>query len=91
MKVGAAGVAQAGVCPTTNVIQDPPAFQWTYQGTYWSGTLEIGPADRMGQRVPFAGEFELSARLDADGDAGAAGGPPLRRWYRLDPPAATSA
>jgi hypothetical protein len=30
----------------------------------------IGPGDRMGQRVPFAGEFELSARLDADGDAG---------------------
>ncbi|MBW1685752.1 MAG: hypothetical protein JRS35_11920 [Deltaproteobacteria bacterium] len=30
----------------------------------------IGPADRMGQRVPFAGEFQLSARLDADGDAG---------------------
>ena len=32
--------------------------------------FEIGPADRMGQRVPFAGEFQLSARLDADGDAG---------------------
>jgi hypothetical protein len=31
--------------------------------------FEIGPGDRMGQRVPFAGEFELSARLDADGDA----------------------
>jgi hypothetical protein len=30
----------------------------------------IGPDDRMGQRVPFAGEFQLSARLDADGDAG---------------------
>ena len=30
----------------------------------------IGPGDRMGQRVPFAGEFQLSARLDADGDAG---------------------
>jgi hypothetical protein len=29
----------------------------------------IGPADRMGQRVPFAGEFQLSARLDTDGDA----------------------
>jgi hypothetical protein len=29
----------------------------------------IGPDDRMGQRVPFAGEFQLSARLDADGDA----------------------
>jgi len=32
--------------------------------------FEIGPGDRMGQRVPFAGEFQLSARLDADGDAG---------------------
>lgn len=30
----------------------------------------IGPGDRMGQRVPFAGELQLSARLDADGDAG---------------------
>lgn len=29
----------------------------------------IGPGDRMGRRVPFAGEFQLSARLDADGDA----------------------
>ena len=38
-------ITQAGVCPGTNVIQDPPAFQWTDQGTYRSGTLEIGPAD----------------------------------------------
>ena len=39
------GTADAGVCPGTNVIQDPPAFQWADQGAYWSGTLEIGPAD----------------------------------------------
>ncbi len=39
------GVAQASVCPTTNVIQDPPAFQWTNAGAYWSGTLEIGEAN----------------------------------------------
>lgn len=40
-----AGVAGAGVCPSSNVIEDPPAFQSTDQGTFWSGTLEIGPAD----------------------------------------------
>ena len=39
-----AGVAHAGECPTTNIIQDPPAFQWTNAGDYWSGTLEIGQA-----------------------------------------------
>jgi FtsP/CotA-like multicopper oxidase with cupredoxin domain len=41
------GITEAGVCPDTNVIQDPPAFQWTSQGGYWSGTLEIGPADLL--------------------------------------------
>ncbi len=40
----AAGAAQAGVCPGTNVIADPPAFVWTNQGGWWSGTLEIGAA-----------------------------------------------
>lgn len=40
----ALGVAEASVCPTTNVIQDPTAFQWTSEGAYWSGTLEIGAA-----------------------------------------------
>jgi FtsP/CotA-like multicopper oxidase with cupredoxin domain len=41
-----AGIANASQCPSTNVIQDPEAFQWTYnsQGDYWSGTLEIGEA-----------------------------------------------
>jgi FtsP/CotA-like multicopper oxidase with cupredoxin domain len=39
-----AGVAQAGVCPTTNVIQDPPEFQWTNAGDHFTGTLEIGAA-----------------------------------------------
>jgi FtsP/CotA-like multicopper oxidase with cupredoxin domain len=38
-------IAQASVCPSTNLIQDPPAFQWTNEGSYWSGTLEIGEAD----------------------------------------------
>jgi FtsP/CotA-like multicopper oxidase with cupredoxin domain len=37
-------VVQATVCPDTNVIQDPPAFQWANEGAYWSGTLEIGEA-----------------------------------------------
>ena len=40
----AVGVAHAGVCPTTNVIEDPPAFVWTPESGYWSGTLEIGAA-----------------------------------------------
>ncbi len=38
------GTAEAGVCPTSNVIQDPAQFQWTSQNGYWSGTLEIGEA-----------------------------------------------
>ncbi len=38
------GGAQAGTCPDSNVIQDPPGFQWTHSGGYWSGTLEIGEA-----------------------------------------------
>jgi FtsP/CotA-like multicopper oxidase with cupredoxin domain len=36
--------AQASVCPTTNVIEDPVDFLWTNEGGYWSGTLEIGAA-----------------------------------------------
>lgn len=36
--------ALASVCPTTNLIQNPPTFQWTNEGAYWSGTLEIGEA-----------------------------------------------
>jgi FtsP/CotA-like multicopper oxidase with cupredoxin domain len=39
-----AGLVWAGVCPATNVIQDPVEFQWTAQTGYWSGTLEIGAA-----------------------------------------------
>jgi FtsP/CotA-like multicopper oxidase with cupredoxin domain len=43
MLVGA-GAAQAGTCPSTNVIEDPVPFYWTDSGGYWSGTLEIGEA-----------------------------------------------
>lgn len=39
------------VCPATNVITDPPQFQWTYHAAsatnptpYYSGTLEMGEA-----------------------------------------------
>ncbi len=39
-----AGIAQASVCPTSNVIQDPAEFLWTSQNGYLSGTLEIGEA-----------------------------------------------
>jgi len=38
------GVAQASVCPTSNVIQDPADFLWTAQNGYWTGTLEFGEA-----------------------------------------------
>ncbi|MDH3974207.1 MAG: multicopper oxidase domain-containing protein [Deltaproteobacteria bacterium] len=38
------GSALAGVCPSSNVIEEPPAFQWTDAGGYWSGTLELGEA-----------------------------------------------
>lgn len=40
----AASAAQAGVCPNSNVIQDPPSFTWEDRGGYFSGTLEIGEA-----------------------------------------------
>ncbi len=36
--------AQAGICPGTNLIKDPPEFQWVNSGGYQSGTLEIGEA-----------------------------------------------
>ena len=32
--------------------------------------FELGPADRMIRTRPFAGELQLTARLDQDGDAG---------------------
>jgi FtsP/CotA-like multicopper oxidase with cupredoxin domain len=38
------GNAQASGCPSSNVVQDPAAFQWTAHTGYWSGTLEIGEA-----------------------------------------------
>ena len=34
------GIAQASQCPSTNVIEDPPVFQWSGN----EGTLEIGEA-----------------------------------------------
>lgn len=41
------GGVQASPCPGTNIVQDPPTFQWQYnsQYDYWSGTLEIGEAN----------------------------------------------
>jgi FtsP/CotA-like multicopper oxidase with cupredoxin domain len=42
LMIGFAGSAQAGTCPGSNVIVDPPEFRWTDSGGYWSGTLEIG-------------------------------------------------
>ncbi len=50
LAAGAAG-AYGSTCPTTNVVQDPPLFQWTYHPVttnnpeaYYSGTLEMGEA-----------------------------------------------
>ncbi len=40
-----AGITYASECPSSNVIQDPSTFQWTDEGGYWSGTLEIGEAN----------------------------------------------
>ncbi len=39
-----AGPVAAGICPGSNVIQDPGEFQWTAQSGYFTGTLEFGPA-----------------------------------------------
>src|SRR6266542_2519828 len=39
-----AGISEAGVCPASNVIQDPAEFQWTAANGYSSGTLEFGAA-----------------------------------------------
>src|SRR6266508_4566801 len=36
--------AEASVCPTSNVVQDPAEFQWTANNGYFSGTLEFGAA-----------------------------------------------
>ncbi|HWO21409.1 MAG TPA: multicopper oxidase family protein [Kofleriaceae bacterium] len=48
LSAGAGGVT---VCPTTNVIGEPPQLQWTYHPVsagnpqpYYSGTLELGQA-----------------------------------------------
>ncbi len=45
------GSGSLTVCPATNVITDPPQFQWTYHApsdtnptAYYSGTLEMGAA-----------------------------------------------
>lgn len=42
--LGLAGAAEAGICPGSNVIQDPVEFEWAAEDGYWSGTLEIGAA-----------------------------------------------
>ncbi|HEX9402682.1 MAG TPA: multicopper oxidase domain-containing protein, partial [Anaeromyxobacter sp.] len=39
-----ADTAEASVCPTSNVIQDPAELQWTANNGYFSGTLEFGAA-----------------------------------------------
>jgi FtsP/CotA-like multicopper oxidase with cupredoxin domain len=48
LSTGAGGIT---VCPSTNVIADPPQLQWTYHPAsggnpqpYYSGTLELGQA-----------------------------------------------
>jgi FtsP/CotA-like multicopper oxidase with cupredoxin domain len=44
-------LASASQCPSSNVVNDPPLFQWTYHpasadnlNAYYSGTLEMGSA-----------------------------------------------
>jgi FtsP/CotA-like multicopper oxidase with cupredoxin domain len=41
---GLATGAQAQQCVSSDAILDPPVFQWTDNGTYFSGTLELGEA-----------------------------------------------
>lgn len=45
------GAGTLTACPTTNVVEEPPQFQWTYHPAsptnpepYYSGTLEMGEA-----------------------------------------------
>ena len=41
---GLVASAQAQTCNSSDVITDPPVFQWTQENGYWSGTLELGEA-----------------------------------------------
>lgn len=43
------GISNAQNCPTVNVVDDPPQFQWTYHPVgpdnseaHYSGTMEVG-------------------------------------------------
>ena len=54
-------IARRGPGPPVAVLRIPaPRFPVAFA---------LGPEHRMLKQLPFAGEFELSARLDADGNA----------------------
>jgi len=48
----------------------PPLAVQRIPGARFPLEFELGPADRMIRTLPFAGELQLTARLDQDGDAG---------------------
>jgi len=47
----------------------PPTAVQRIGGPTFPFEFSIGPEDRMIQAMPFAGPFQLTARIDADGDA----------------------
>jgi cytochrome c-type biogenesis protein CcmH len=47
----------------------PPVAVKRIVGPEFPLSFEIGPGDRMLEGVPFAGPFQLTARVDADGNA----------------------
>jgi FtsP/CotA-like multicopper oxidase with cupredoxin domain len=67
-----AASAQAGPCPTTNLIEDPADFAWQDEGGYFSGTLEIGEAN-----FTIGGE-SITTRAYGQGGAYSIPGPTLR-------------
>lgn len=47
----------------------PPVAVKRFPNPTFPLTFQVGPADRMLENVPFRGPFQLSARLDGDGNA----------------------
>jgi cytochrome c-type biogenesis protein CcmH len=56
-------IARGGAGGPPLAVQRIPAPRFPFE-------FELGPADRMIRTLPFAGELQLTARLDQDGDAG---------------------
>jgi cytochrome c-type biogenesis protein CcmH len=67
----AARVPQGGVLFLIARASDagPPTAVKRIPGPAFPFEFEIGPGDRMMEGVPFTGPFQLTARIDADGNA----------------------